>query len=107
MLTPEVPRTTVIGDREFRDPEIVSSPDLPELVGRIRRVVTPPLAEVLDPLKAFPGLRELEHGIVVVNRVSPIGIAAGVLEVLLEHRPYRRRIHAAQVRRSPVCSAVH
>jgi hypothetical protein len=41
----------------------------------------------------------------VVNRVSPIGIAAGVLEVLLEHRPYRRRVHAAQGSQVTPCSA--
>ena len=72
----EVPRTLVVADRELGDPELVSASDLPELELRGRRVVASPLAEVVDSDEALAGLWKLEHSVVVVHLVSPVGIAA-------------------------------
>ena len=47
----------------------------------------------LIEISALAGLPELEHGIVVVHRVSLVRITPAVFEVLLEHSPDCRRIH--------------
>jgi hypothetical protein len=86
----------VVADRDLGDPDVLSAPDLPELDGGGRRIVASPLAEVVDSDEALARLRELENGVPVVHLVSAVGIAAGVLEVLPEHRLDRRRIHAAR-----------
>ena len=60
-------------------------------------VVGSPLLHVLDPDEALAGLRELEDGVVVVHRVCQLGIVAGALEVLLEHRLHGPRVHARRM----------
>src|SRR5215217_4811130 len=88
---PEVPRPVVVADQDLHDPEVGPAPDLAELDLRGRRVVAPPLAEVLDSLEALTGLRKLENRIGVIGPVSGVGIAG---EELLDHRLDGRRVHA-------------
>jgi hypothetical protein len=77
---PEVLSTLVVTDRELHDPEIIPASDLPELEARGRRIVASLLAEVLNSDEALAGLWELENGVVVIDRVGFVGIAAGVLK---------------------------
>src|SRR3954451_3970367 len=91
---PEVRRAAVIGNCELGDPDVISAPHTLEIERCVGRVAAPPLAEVLDPDEALAGLRELEHRVLRVHLVSPIGLAARVVEMLLQHRLDRCRIHA-------------
>src|SRR3954470_10267110 len=89
----EVLRTAVVGDGELHHPDVTLSSDLTQFEAGIRRVLAAPLTKALDPLEPFARLRELEYGVIAVDRVGPLGIAPRTLEVLLEHRPDRSRVH--------------
>jgi hypothetical protein len=89
----EVLRALVVPDGQLDDPDVALSPDLPDLELCLRRILATPFPEVLDPLEALTGLRELQHRVLPIHRVGALGIS-GVLELLLEHPPDRRRVHA-------------
>src|SRR5580704_10832074 len=69
-----VRRCAVVGEYEFSDPKVGSTeyaPHLKALLVRLRRTGRLNIAPTADPL---PGLRVLQHGIVVVNLVLGLEI---------------------------------
>ena len=65
----ELPRTTVVADRNLGDPQVASSAQSPHLEGDVRWILPSPFPEVPYAIETLAGRGELKDSIVVLDLV--------------------------------------
>src|SRR4051812_16740148 len=88
-----LPGTAVVADRSLDDPEIPLASQVAHLEAHPRRILAAPFLEVGHALEPLAGLRELEDGVVVVDLVAELQIAADLLPEALDLRPPLGLVH--------------
>src|SRR6516225_2817377 len=79
----------VVGEHEFRDPEITVADDSPHGKALLARLNGPALLDIAPTLDALAGLRIVEHGVVAVDVMFGVEIVSvGGSPMPLECSPY-------------------